>query len=404
MLDNQNLQSANVLLRVDFNVPLDAALQVTDNTRIKGAIPTINDLYNRGARVIIISHLGRPLKDLAEDGSFKAKYSLSNLVSELAQLSGKPVTFIGTPLDSPDFDTELSKIGPENLVLLENTRFYKGEEKGDIALAQKMASLASYYVNDAFGAAHREHASTATVANYFDAGHKDFGHLMRREVDNISKIMTDVSRPFLAIVGGAKVSDKIELIKNLMHKVDKLIIGGGMAFTFIRSQGGNIGSSLCEEDKLELASQLLEEAKTKGVRIVLPVDAHCGDRFSNDASRSYYPIHQIPDGWSGFDIGPDSIQIFEAEILESRTILWNGPMGVFEFPNFATGTLSVAKNLSKATMAGAFTVVGGGDSVAAISQAGLSDAVSFVSTGGGAMLEMIEGKELPGIKAIKMNA
>lgn len=394
------LKNKDVIVRVDFNVPLDSNLQVSDDTRICAAVPTITSLLEKGAKVILLSHLGRPFKDLEDNGNFKPKYSLKNIINTVSENLKRNVVFIDTPLTEDRIKEEIQAVDPHNVILLENTRFYKGEEKGDRELAHKMASLGEFYVNDAFGTAHREHASTATIARYFDKDHKTFGLLMEKEVTNISKVLNDINRPFCAIIGGAKVSDKITLIENLLEKADKIIIGGGMAFTFIKAQGGNIGKSLCEADKLDLANTLIEKAETKGVKLLLPLDAKVTEEFSNDGLYLTKPIGEIPDGWMGLDIGEASISLFEQEILESQTILWNGPMGVFEFANYAQGTFEIANALSKATRRGSYTLVGGGDSVAAISKAGLEDEVSFVSTGGGAMLEMIEGKDLPGISAI----
>ncbi len=401
MFDNADLSNKKVVVRVDFNVPLDSNLNVTDDTRIRAAIPTIRELHHRGARVILMSHLGRPLKDLNEDGSIKTKYSLKNIVSSLSDSLNLDVIFIATSVQDNAILTDIENTGDNRIILLENTRFYKGEEKGDPELARKMAALGDYYVNDAFGTAHREHASTATIARYFDKDHKSFGFLMDKEVSNISRVLDDIQKPFCAILGGAKVSDKIKLIENLLDKADKIIIGGGMAFTFIKAQGGTIGKSLCEDDKLDLANQLLAKAGEKGVELLLPVDAKVSETFSNDGLFVTKPIDDIPDGWMGLDIGEASISLFEEAILSSKMILWNGPMGVFEFSNFAHGTFEIASALAKVTKNGAFTLVGGGDSVAAISKAGLDDSVSFVSTGGGAMLEMIEGQVLPGVAAMQ---
>ena len=398
MLKNADLKDKKVLVRVDFNVPVNDKMEVTDNTRIISAVPTIRELLDRGATVILMSHLGRPLKDKKEDGSFKDKYSLKNILPAVESALGQKIAFIDASIEEalPELTT-----GPNQVYLLENVRYYKGEEKGDELLAQQMAGLADYYINDAFGAAHRAHASTTTVANYFDDAHKSFGHLMDREVNNISKVLGQTEKPFCAVVGGAKVSDKIALLDNLITKVDYILVGGGMAFTFIKAQGGNIGSSLCEEDKLELAQELLKKAQDNNVEIILPVDILAADSFSNDAMIKTVPANMIPEGWSGLDIGPESISLFERYLQKSKTILWNGPAGVFEFSNFAKGTLGIAAAIAKATKNGAFSIVGGGDSVAAINQMGLEDEISFVSTGGGAMLEMIEGKSLPGIAAMR---
>lgn len=400
MFENIDLGNQKVLVRVDFNVPLDDNNQVSDDTRIRAAIPTVKALMSKNAKVILMSHLGRPLKDLDENGKIKSRYSLIHVVDALKNNLGKEVDFIDTPVSDPAIYDQINAVHKDHVILLENTRYYKGEEKGDEALARQMAALAGYYVNDAFGAAHREHASTATVARLFDKQHKSFGFLMDKEVSNISRVLNDVKRPFCAIIGGAKVSDKIALIENLLDKADKIIIGGGMAFTFIKALGGNIGDSLCENDRLELALSLIEKAKEKGVEFLLPADARITQGFTNDGLILTKPVGEIPDGWMGLDIGEESIIVFGRAISESKTILWNGPMGVFEFPNFSRGTFSIADALARATEKGAYTLVGGGDSVAAINQAKLDDAVSFVSTGGGAMLEMIEGKQLPGITSM----
>lgn len=400
MFENTDLNNKKVLVRVDFNVPLDDNNQVSDDTRIRAAIPTIKELMAKNVKVILISHLGRPLKDLDENGRIKSRYSLIHVVDALKNNLGKEVDFIDTPITDPSINDQINAAHRDHVILLENTRYYKGEEKGDEALARQMAALAEYYVNDAFGAAHREHASTATVARFFDKQHKSFGFLMDKEVSNITRVLNDVQRPFCAIIGGAKVSDKIALIENLLDKADKIIIGGGMAFTFVKALGGMIGDSLCENDRLELALSLIEKAKERGVELLLPVDAKITQGFTNDGLILTKPIGEIPDGWMGLDIGEESIILFAQAILASRTILWNGPMGVFEFPNFSKGTFSIADALARATEKGAYTLVGGGDSVAAVNQAKLDDAVSFVSTGGGAMLEMIEGKQLPGITSM----
>lgn len=399
MLDNQDLSGQKILVRVDFNVPINADHQVTDDTRIRMAIPTIKELLDRGSKVILMSHLGRPLKDLDENGNVKEKYSLKYLIPTIEKYTHRKVDFVSTSLTGAA--TVEINTTDDSIVLLENTRFYKGEEKGDPELAQCMARLADYYVNDAFGAAHREHASTATIARYFDSAHKDFGLLMDKEVKNISKILETPEHPFCAVIGGAKVSDKILLLENLIDKADAILIGGGMAFTFIKAQGGKIGNSLCEEDKIQLALDILDKAAQKSVKILLPSDVKAADSFSNEANTQIVASDQIPDGWMGLDIGPASITVFQKEIEGSKTILWNGPAGVFEFSNFNRGTFAIAESIATVTSHGAFSVVGGGDSVAAINQAGLNDRVSFVSTGGGAMLEMIEGKELPGIAAMK---
>ncbi len=396
-----DFKDKKVLVRVDFNVPLNEQHQITDDTRMRAAIPTIKHILNQRGAVILMSHLGRPSKKLLEDGSIDVeKFTLQHTVDHLKELlGGAPVHFC------PEVVGEKATIMADALqgghvLVLENTRFHPGEKKGDIALAEELSKLADFYVNDAFGSAHREHASTATVAQFFDASEKSFGFLMQREIENANKVLNDPERPLTAIVGGAKVSDKILLLERIIDFVNQLVIGGGMAYTFVKAQGGSIGKSLVEEDKLELAKSLLEKAASKGVTVLLPEDSICADAFSNDANIATHPSKAIPDGWMGLDIGEKAREAFKAAILDAKTILWNGPMGVFEMPNFANGTKLIAEAVAGATRKGAFSLVGGGDSVAAITQMELNDDVSFVSTGGGAMLEYLEGKELPGIKAL----
>ncbi|MCL4118372.1 UNVERIFIED_CONTAM: hypothetical protein GTU68_028170 [Idotea baltica] len=385
-----NVAGKKALVRVDFNVPLSKTYEITDDTRIRKALPTINRLLEEGASVILMSHLGRPRKKLQEDGSVDVKkFTLRHIVAHLSNLLGKPVQFTD------------DCIGPWAEKLSENTRFHEGETSGDEAFAETLSKLGDVYINDAFGTAHRAHASTTIIAKYFDADHKDFGLLMDAEVTNAERALNNPERPLVAITGGAKVSDKLLLLERLIDFADTVIIGGGMAYTFFKAQGGNIGNSICESDKLDLALSLMAKAKEKGTKLLLPSDNMAADKFSNDANRKVVSSMDIPEGWEGLDIGPESIKEFEAAVKEAKTIVWNGPMGVFEFSNFASGTTAIAKAVAAATAAGAFSLIGGGDSVAAITQQGLEDEVSHVSTGGGAMLEFLEGKELPGIQAIR---
>lgn len=392
-IDNYNFAGKKALVRVDFNVPLDAGFQITDDTRMRAAVPTIQKILKEGGSVILMSHLGRPKEGPAE------KYSLKHLVSHLEALTGAKVTF------APDCIGENTKalaaaLQPGGILLLENLRFYKEEEKGDEAFAEKLSELGDVYVNDAFGTAHRAHASTTIVAKFFPKD-KLFGYVMAGELENAEKVLNHAERPFTAIMGGAKVSDKILLIEQLLDKVDNILVGGGMAYTFAKAMGGEIGSSLVEADKLDLANALIRQAKEKGVNLVLPVDSVIADAFSNDAGTGAAMNNAIPSGWMGLDIGEQSIAEFEKVIAHSRTILWNGPMGVFEMSKFEKGTRAVAMAVVKATEQGAFSLIGGGDSAAAVAKFGLSDQVSYVSTGGGALLEYMEGKELPGVKAIR---
>lgn len=389
------------LVRVDFNVPLNNAYEITDDTRIRKAIPTIQKLLEDGAAVILMSHLDRPLKKLLDDGSVNIKkFTLRHIVPHLSNLLGLPVQFCSESV-GPVAEKMSSNLQSGEILLLENTRFNKGEEKGDIEYAKGLSALGDVYINDAFGTAHRAHASTTIVASFYDAHHKDFGLLMEAEIVNAERALHNPDRPLVAITGGAKVSDKLLLLERLIEFADTIIIGGGMAYTFFKAQGGKIGKSICEDDKLDLALELIAKAKAKGTQLLLPIDNVAADKFSNDANRQVVSSMNIPDGWEGLDIGPASIVEFENTIIEAKTIVWNGPMGVFEFPNFATGTTAIAKAVAAATAGGAFSLIGGGDSVAAITQQGLEDEVSHVSTGGGAMLEFLEGKELPGIKAIR---
>ncbi|MFN8255320.1 MAG: phosphoglycerate kinase [Bacteroidales bacterium] len=418
LIDNFNFAGKKAIVRVDFNVPLDKQnFSVTDDTRIKGALPTINKILNEGGSAILMSHLGRP------DGKKQDKFSMKHVISSLEKNLGRSIKFAGDVI-GVDVKKMADELKPGEVLLLENLRFYEEEEgkpyhlaadatedqkkeaKAKLKESQKdfvktLAGYANVYVNDAFGTAHRAHASTALVADHFDDNHKMFGFLINDELNAMDKVLSNAQKPFTAIMGGAKVSDKILVIENLLSKVDNLIIGGGMTYTFIKAQGGKIGNSLCEEDKLDLALEILNKAKANGVKVYLPTDAVNANKFDAAADTNYSKIDQTPDGWMGLDIGKETIETFTNVIKNSKTILWNGPMGVFEMEKFAAGTTAVAKALAEVTAVGAFTLIGGGDSVAAINKNKLADKVSYVSTGGGAMLEYIEGKILPGIKAIR---
>lgn len=399
-MENINFQGKKVLVRVDFNVPLNKAFEITDDTRIRGALPTIQYILEKGGKPILMSHLGRPLKKLKEDGTIdKEKFTLRHIVDHLAALLNTNVSFVDETT-GPKVQSAVEAIPEGGVLVLENTRFNKGEKKGDEAFAKELASIADIYINDAFGTAHRAHASTTTVAQFFSKENKSFGFLMQKEIENANKVLNNPERPLVAIIGGAKVSDKILLLEKLMDFANIVIVGGGMAYTFIKAQGGQIGKSLVENDKLDLALKLIEKAKANNVQLLLPSDSFIADEFSNEANRKLVASNQIPDGWMGLDIGEKAVEDFSQAILSAKTILWNGPMGVFEFSNFANGTKTVAKVAAQATQGGAFSLVGGGDSVAAVNQAGLADQISYVSTGGGAMLEFLEGKQLPGIKAM----
>lgn len=391
-----NFKGLKALVRVDFNVPLNDQFQVTDDTRMRAAMPTIHKILKDGGSVILMSHLGRP-KDGPTD-----KYSLFHILSHLQKLVGNDneVFFASDCIGEPA-EKAASLLETGDVLMLENLRFHKEEEKGDAAFAEKLSKLGDVYVNDAFGTAHRAHASTAIIADYFAADKKMFGLLMEGEVSSAEKVLLQSEKPFTAIIGGAKVSDKILIIENLLEKATDIIIGGGMAYTFWKAQGKVIGNSLCEEDRLPLAAELLEKAKAKGVKIHLPMDSTIADKFAADAQTTNCESFGIPSGWMGLDIGIKARADFREVILSSKTILWNGPMGVFEMEKFQAGTKSIAEAVAEATQKGAFSLVGGGDSVAAVNQFGYNDKVSYVSTGGGAMLEFFEGKELPGIAAIK---
>lgn len=392
-IDTYNFKNKKALIRVDFNVPLNDKFEITDDTRMRATVPTIKKVLSEGGSVILMSHLGRP-KNGPED-----KFSLKHIQKHLEELVGVPVKFADDCIGE-NAKTRSSNLKPGEVLLLENLRFYKEEEKGNEDFAQKLASLGDVWINDAFGTAHRAHASTAVIAKFFP-NDKLFGYVMQGELQNVDKVMHNPARPFTAIMGGSKVSSKIDIIMNLMDKVDNLILGGGMIYTFKKAMGGHIGNSICEDDKLDLALEIMKLAKEKGVNLVLAAQTVAADAFSEDAHTQLVRSMDIPDGWQGLDIGPDSIKEFTKIIKESKTILWNGPVGVFEMPKFAVGTKAIADAIVEATQKGAFSLIGGGDSVAAINQFGLADEVSYVSTGGGALLEYIEGKELPGIAAIR---
>jgi phosphoglycerate kinase len=412
-IDKTNFSGKRVIVRVDFNVPLDDNFNITDDTRMRAAMPTLKKVLKDNGKLIIMSHLGRPKKNP------DPKYSVKPLVKHLEELIDKPVIFVDDCMKAAE---PIKNMKDGDVMLLENLRFYaeeegkpRGIEKGEpgydeakkeVKAAQKeftktLASYADYYINDAFGTAHRAHASTALIADYFDADHKMYGYLMGKEVAAVDKVMNDIKHPFTAIMGGSKVSTKIEIIENLLTKVDNLILCGGMTYTFKKALGGKVGNSICEDDKLDLALDILAKAKEKGVNLVLSIDTLAGNKFANDADTQVVDPMNIPDGWEGMDIGPKTRELFAKVIKGSKTILWNGPSGVFEFDTFAQGSKAIAVAIAEATKDGAFSLIGGGDSVACINKFGLADQVSYVSTGGGALLEAIEGKELPGIAAIK---
>ncbi|AWM13616.1 phosphoglycerate kinase [Flavobacterium sediminis] len=390
-LNDFNFNNKKAIIRVDFNVPLDENFNVTDATRIEAAKPTIDKILNDGGSVILMSHLGRP-KGVEE------KYSLKHIVAKTEEVLGKKVTFVDDCIGDKVAAT-VAAMQAGDVVLLENLRFHAEEEKGDVAFAEKLSKLGDIYVNDAFGTAHRAHASTTIIAQFF-SDKKCFGYLLAKEIESINKVLNDSVKPVTAILGGSKVSSKITIIENILDKVNHMIIGGGMTFTFVKALGGKIGNSICEDDKLDLAIEILKKAKEKGVQIHLPIDVVAADTFANDANTQVVDVNHIPDGWQGLDAGPKSLEIFKRIILDSKTILWNGPLGVFEMESFAKGTIQLGEFIAESTEKGAFSLVGGGDSVAAVKQFGLEDKMSYVSTGGGAMLEMLEGKTLPGIAAI----
>lgn len=386
-IEDIDVKGKKVIVRVDFNVPLDENLKITDDNRIVGALPTIKYLVEKGAKTILVSHLGRPKNGPEE------KFSMKPTAARLSELLGKPVTMAADVI-GPDAKAKAAALKDGEVLMLENVRFHKEEEKNDPAFAKELSTLAEIYVNDAFGTAHRAHASTAGLADYLPAV---CGYLIKKEIDIMGKALSNPARPFVAILGGAKVSDKIQVIENLIDKVDTLIIGGGMAYTFLKAKGYKIGNSICEDDKIELAKGLLDKAENKGVQLMLPIGSIVGKEFKNDTDHKYVPSDDMPDGWMGMDIGSLTIEKFSKEIRKAKTIVWNGPMGVFEFPNFATGTREVAKAVAES---GAISIVGGGDSAAAVEQLGYADKITHISTGGGASLEFLEGKVLPGIACL----
>lgn len=392
---DHNFAGQKALVRVDFNVPLNDKYEITDDTRIRAAIPTIKKILSDGGNAILMSHFGRP------KGGPEEKYSLKHLVKHVSDLLGGPTVLFADDCIGEQAYMTANMMRPGEVLLLENLRFYKEEEKGDTKFAEKLAKLGDVWVNDAFGTAHRAHASTAVIAQFFPAEKRMFGLLMESEVASAEKVLHHSEKPFLAIIGGAKVSDKILIIENLLERATDIIIGGGMAYTFMKVEGGKIGNSLCEEDRLNTAEELLKKAKEKNVCIHLPSDSVIASKFAADAETSASPSNAVPDGWMGLDIGPNAVNQFVNVIHRSKTILWNGPMGVFEMEKFQHGTKAIAVAVAEATQKGAFSLVGGGDSVAAVNQFGFADKVSYVSTGGGAMLEYFEGKTLPGIAAVQ---
>lgn len=391
-IDNINFSGLKALIRVDFNVPLNDKFEITDDSRIRSTIPTLKKILADGGSCILMSHLGRPKDGPAE------KYSLKHLVNRIQELTGAKVHFANDCIGE-EAKQKAAALKPGEILLLENLRFYKQEEKGDVDFAKQLATYGDVYVNDAFGTAHRAHASTAIIADFFP-GKKYFGYVMAGEITNAEKVLKNAERPFTAIVGGAKVSDKLLIIENLLEKVDNLLIGGGMAYTFFKAMDGEIGNSLFEADRVELCKELIRKAKAKNVNLLLPADSVVADKFANDANHKTCSSSQIESGWMGLDIGTQAIHDYRNVIVNSKTILWNGPMGVFEMSSFEKGTKEVAMAVAEATRKGAFSLIGGGDSAAAIAKFNLEDSVSYVSTGGGALLEYFEGKELPGIKAV----
>lgn len=394
-----NFKNKKALIRVDYNVPIKNG-SVTDTTRIRATLPTINKILNDGGSVILMSHLGRPAKEMKKNSALKpSDFSLKMIIAPLSKLLNKPVIFASDCIGS-DAVSKANDLKPGEVLLLENLRLHEEEEKGDTFFAKKLASLGTVFVNDAFGTAHRSHASTAVIAQYFSENNKMFGLLMEKEISTSEKVLNENQPPFTAIIGGAKVSDKILIIKNLIEKATDIIIGGGMVYTFIKAMGGTIGNSLCEDDRLGTTTELMSIAQKRGVQIHLPEYSIIADKFAADAHTDIAENMDIPDGWMGLDIGPQDIYNFKKIILKSKTILWNGPMGVFEMEKFQSGTKAIAEAVAKATQNGAFSLVGGGDSIAAVNKFGFSDKISYSSTGGGALLEFFEGKTLPGITAI----
>lgn len=391
-IDNFNFKNKKALIRVDFNVPLNETFEVTDANRIEAAKPTIIKVLEDGGSAVLMSHLGRP------KGERKSELSLQHIANKVSDVIGVSVKFVDDCVGATP-EEAVATLKPGEVLLLENLRFYSEEEKGDKDFAEKLSKLGDIYVNDAFGTAHRAHASTTIVAEFFPEN-KCFGYLLAKEIDAIEKVMRTGEKPVLAILGGAKVSSKITIIENILDKVDHLIVGGGMTYTFIKAQGGSVGDSICEDDKMELALDILKQAEAKGVKVHIPVDVLAANDFANDAETQVVDVDKIPEGWQGLDAGPKTLANFKEVILGAKTILWNGPVGVFEMENFAKGTIAVGNYIDEATQNGAFSLVGGGDSVAAVKQFGFEDKVSYVSTGGGAMLESLEGKTLPGIAAI----
>ncbi len=391
-IDDYNFEDKKALIRVDFNVPLDGEFNVTDTSRIEAATPTILKVLEDGGSAVLMSHLGRP------KGQVNADMSLSHICEKVSEIIGVQVKFVNESVGD-EVAKSIAELQNGEVLLLENLRFHAEEEKGDETFAKALSENGDIYVNDAFGTAHRAHASTTIVANYFPEN-KCFGYLLAKEIKSIEKVMQTGEKPVTAILGGAKVSSKITIIENILDKVDNLIIGGGMTYTFVKAKGGQVGDSICEDDKMELALSILKQADAKGVQIHLPVDVLAADAFDNNANTQFVDVKEIPDGWQGLDAGPQSLEIFKKVILESKTILWNGPVGVFEMENFAKGTIAIGNFIDESTQNGAFSLVGGGDSVAAVKQFGFQDKVSYVSTGGGAMLESLEGRTLPGIAAI----
>ena len=390
-LQDFNFKNKKAVIRVDFNVPLDENFHVTDTTRIEAAKPTIDKIIADGGSVILMSHLGRPK-------GIEGKYSLQHIVKTASEILGTEVLFASNCVGEIA-EKAAEKLQPGQVLLLENLRFYAEEEAGDVGFAKQLASLGAIYVNDAFGTAHRAHASTTIIAQFFPEN-KCFGALLAKEIESLNKVLKNSEKPVTAVLGGSKVSSKITVIENILDKIDHMIIGGGMTFTFVKALGGKIGNSICEDDKMELALEILKIAKEKGVQIHIPVDVVAANAFSNDAQTQIVDVREIPDGWQGLDAGPKSLEAFQKVIMESKTILWNGPLGVFELPTFANGTISLGNFIAESTANGAFSLVGGGDSVAAVKQFGLEHKMSYVSTGGGAMLEMLEGRILPGVAAI----